>query len=49
MDSGGGSNSSRSGSGSDVDCDSFNGPVVVSTGDPYNLDADGDGIGCEGS
>ncbi|WP_197287834.1 excalibur calcium-binding domain-containing protein [Streptomyces apocyni] len=33
----------------DVDCSDLPGPVDVSGGDPHNLDADGDGIGCEGN
>ncbi|WP_417307952.1 hypothetical protein [Devosia sp.] len=32
----------------DRNCDSFAGPVqIVNGNDPYNLDADNDGIGCE--
>jgi len=31
----------------DLDCSDFLGPVYVGTYDPYTLDADGDGIGCE--
>lgn len=34
--------------GGDIDCDDLDGPVEVGCrGDPYGLDADGDGIGCE--
>ena len=33
--------------GRDLDCDQVNGPVRVGGYDPNNLDADGDGIGCE--
>jgi len=33
-----------------LNCDDFETPVVISNGyDPSNLDADGDGIGCEGN
>ena len=32
---------------SDLDCGEINGPVRVSGSDPYRLDADGDGIGCD--
>jgi hypothetical protein len=33
----------------DLDCSDFSHPVVISQGyDPAHLDADGDGIGCEG-
>jgi micrococcal nuclease len=32
----------------DLDCSDINGPVQVTGSDPYRLDADGDGIGCEG-
>lgn len=35
------------GGGGDLDCDDISGPVHVPPGDPNNLDADGDGIGCE--
>ncbi|MFV0131870.1 hypothetical protein ACLGIH_01090 [Streptomyces sp. HMX87] len=31
----------------DIDCSDLSGPVDVSGGDPHNLDADDDGIGCE--
>ena len=31
----------------DIDCSNVRGPIAVSPGDPYHLDADGDGIGCE--
>jgi hypothetical protein len=31
----------------DLDCDDFMGAVNVPVGDPHDLDADGDGIGCE--
>jgi resuscitation-promoting factor RpfB len=42
--------------GPDVDCTGgsgdgpryVNGPVYVSGSDPYGLDSDGDGVGCEG-
>jgi hypothetical protein len=52
----GGSGGSGSGSGypvqpdqpGDQDCSDFDGPVQVLPGDPDRLDADGDGIGCEG-
>ena len=33
--------------GPDVDCSDLPGPVRVGPSDPHNLDADGDGIGCE--
>ncbi len=33
--------------GGDIDCDQVNGPVPVPPGDPNNLDADGNGLGCE--
>ena len=33
--------------GRDLDCSDFLGPVWVGTYDPYHLDADHDGIGCE--
>jgi micrococcal nuclease len=32
----------------DLDCSDISGPVRVAPGDPHRLDADGDGIGCEG-
>lgn len=32
---------------SDLDCGEINGPVRVTGSDPYRLDADGDGIGCD--
>lgn len=32
---------------SDLDCGDINGPVRVTGSDPYRLDADGDGIGCD--
>lgn len=32
----------------DQDCSDFDGPVLVLPGDPDRLDADGDGVGCEG-
>jgi hypothetical protein len=49
---GGDRDQQRSGSdsppkGSDIDCDEVDGPVRVPPGDPYNLDGDGDGRGCE--
>ncbi len=31
----------------DLDCGEINGPVQVTGSDPYRLDADGDGIGCD--
>ena len=31
----------------DLDCGDINGPVKVTGSDPYRLDADGDGIGCD--
>ena len=31
----------------DLDCGEVNGPVRVTGSDPYRLDADGDGIGCD--
>ncbi|WP_167880498.1 thermonuclease family protein [Nocardioides guangzhouensis] len=31
----------------DLDCADINGPVRVTGDDPYRLDADGDGIGCD--
>lgn len=31
----------------DLDCGEINGPVRVTGDDPYRLDADGDGIGCD--
>jgi hypothetical protein len=31
----------------DIDCSSIDGPVAVGRNDPNQLDADGDGIGCE--
>ena len=31
----------------DLDCGDVNGPVRVTGSDPYRLDADGDGIGCD--
>lgn len=31
----------------DLDCRHFSGPVDVSDGDPFGLDVDGDGVGCE--
>jgi hypothetical protein len=31
----------------DIDCDQVDGPVAVDGSDPYGLDRDGDGIGCE--
>lgn len=34
--------------GPDLDCSDFTGPVRVTPGDPHRLDADGDGIGCNG-
>lgn len=34
--------------GPDVDCGHVDGPVRVTPGDPHRLDADGDGIGCDG-
>ena len=34
--------------GYDLDCADVNGPVRVTRSDPHNLDADGDGVGCEG-
>lgn len=37
-----------SGASDDLDCDDIGHPVDVSGGDPNHLDADGDGIGCEG-
>jgi hypothetical protein len=37
---------SRSGA-RDIDCDEVDGPVRVPSGDPNNLDGDGDGWGCE--
>lgn len=33
--------------GVDLDCKDIKGPVWVGGYDPHNLDADGDGIGCE--
>lgn len=33
--------------GPDRDCSDYSGPVAASPDDPYNLDADSDGIGCE--
>lgn len=32
----------------DLDCSDFGGPVVVGPDDPNHLDADGDGLGCDG-
>ena len=32
----------------DLDCSDLNGPVQVGPGDPHRLDADGDGVGCDG-
>lgn len=31
----------------DIDCDQISGEVEVNGPDPYHLDADGDGVGCE--
>jgi len=31
----------------DLDCSQVDGPVQVGPGDPHDLDADGDGIGCD--
>ena len=31
----------------DLDCGDIDGPVRVTGSDPYRLDADGDGIGCD--
>jgi hypothetical protein len=33
--------------GVDIDCAQLGGPVRVGAADPHNLDADGDGIGCQ--
>ena len=33
--------------GPDLDCPDINGPVTVTGGDPFRLDRDGDGIGCD--
>jgi hypothetical protein len=33
--------------GGDINCDEVGGPVRVSPGDPYNLDRDNNGWGCE--
>jgi micrococcal nuclease len=41
------STASPTAGGGDIDCDQVGGPVAVPPGDPNNLDADGDGIGCE--
>jgi micrococcal nuclease len=41
------STASRTAGGGDINCDQVGGPVAVPPGDPNNLDADGDGIGCE--
>ncbi|WP_199780096.1 thermonuclease family protein [Nocardia cyriacigeorgica] len=35
--------------GPDTDCSDYPGPVIVAPGDPHRLDADGDGIGCDGN
>lgn len=32
----------------DLDCGDLDGPITVTGTDPHRLDADGDGIGCEG-
>jgi hypothetical protein len=32
----------------DLDCGDIDGPVSVTGSDPHRLDADGDGIGCDG-
>ena len=34
--------------GVDLDCSDVGHQVTVSDGDPHKLDADGDGLGCEG-
>ncbi len=36
------------GDGDDLDCSDVGGPVNVGGNDPNNLDADNDGVGCEG-
>lgn len=41
------SSGSTGGALGDLDCADMRGPQVVGGGDPYALDADGDGIGCE--
>ncbi len=31
----------------DLNCDQVTGPITVTGSDPYGLDADNDGVGCE--
>ena len=43
-----GRNGFYGGDGDDLDCSDVGGPVAVPGADPNNLDADNDGVGCEG-